>query len=248
MTNLTNLVFPIAGSGSRFKSEGFATPKPLLDIYGSYFFEVAALALISQIENYTLSFIVLREHCVLFEIHKKIKKVFPHAMISIIDSPTDGAAETTYFGLTELGLENGTLVVADCDQWIKGKRLQAMFRGLEECAFDIAIPVFESKNPAFSYVECDTKGKIIKIKEKQGIHKYAVSGCYGFRSLGLFNELYLAQNDWGNEKYMSSIIAGAILSDYKIQSFELDIHVPFGTPSEYRDALLNPHLGGGLHD
>jgi NDP-sugar pyrophosphorylase family protein len=238
----------MAGAGARFSSTGNAIPKPLLKIQEHYFFEIAAMGLNFYLENYSLSFIVLSDHCSSFKIDSKIYEVFPNAQIAVLGQPTSGAAESAYLGMKQLDLRIGPLIVADCDQWIEGDNLRLMIDGLEKKSFDIAFPNFHSTNPQYSYVACDSEGKVSKILEKEPISTKAVAGCYGFRSVDLFNELYLAQENWGSEKYMSDIIARGMADKYSIRTFEIELHVPFGTPAEYEEAVLNKHLMRKIHE
>jgi NDP-sugar pyrophosphorylase family protein len=248
MTNKTNFVFPIAGAGSRFKVDGYETPKPLMEIHGHYFFEIAARALVEDIDNYTISFIVLKQHSLLFKIDEKIRRIFPSAKIAFIDELTMGAAETTYKGLKQLHLEHGSLIVADCDQWIKGKGIIAMLNALSHGLIDIAVPIFKSSDPGYSYVSRDSDGLVLKIVEKEPTTENAVAGCYGFRTKELFQEMYLNQHKWGKEKYLSSIVAQGIINNCSVNSFDLEMHVPFGTPDQYEKALQNSNLMGEISD
>jgi NDP-sugar pyrophosphorylase family protein len=243
----TNIVFPIAGAGQRFVSGGFDLPKPILNISGYYFFEIAARNLQSQAQNCTLSFIVLEQHCKLFEIHFKIKKVFPNAKIAIVNKITEGSAETVHLGLKKLNLGEGSLIVADCDQWVQGEQLKTMFNGLSAGYFDIALPHFYSSNPGYSYVECDDQGRVSRIAEKNPISNKAVAGCYGFRNNQIFNEMYSSHKEWGKEKYMSNIVAQGISSNLDVRSFDLDFQIPFGTPVEYEVARLDSRLIGEIN-
>jgi NDP-sugar pyrophosphorylase family protein len=246
MTRITNFVFPMAGAGSRFKKNGYETPKPLLQLHGRYFFEIAARNLIDQTDSFSLSFIVLREHCDLFQIDSIIKNVFPLSSVDILALPTCGAAETTYLGLQNLQLRNGSLVVADCDQWLSGRKLSTMFKGLQQEVFDIAVPYFYSENPSYSYLTHNREGKVDNIIEKMAISKNAVAGCYGFRDVELFLRIYDDQKKWGVEKYLSDIIARALASNLDVRSFELESHVPFGTPTEYQSAVRHEGLVGQI--
>jgi NDP-sugar pyrophosphorylase family protein len=248
MKNKTNFVFPIAGAGSRFKVNGFENPKPLMEIQGHFFFEIAAKALLRDVNDYTISFLVLRQHIQEFEIERKIRRVFPNADIAVIDELTMGAAETTFIGLKQLHLGHGSLIVADCDQWIRGRSLVAMFNGLCSGLVDIAIPVFKSDDPGYSYVTRDSDGRILKIVEKEPTSGIAVAGCYGFKTSELFQKMYLKTHIWGKEKYLSSIVAQGVVENCNVKGFDLDTHVPFGTPVEYEKAVQNSNLIGEISD
>ena len=248
MDKFTNFVFPMAGEGSRFKLGGIYTPKPLLKLSGRYFFEIAANALVKESGDHNLVFVVLQEHIHDFDIHKTILDVFPKAEIVALDETTSGSAETAYLGIQAAKLEIGSLIIADCDQWLKGSQLREMFEALNEEKIDIGLPVFSSENPEFSYVKRETDLRIIDIVEKDVISKKAVAGCYGFRSEALFNQVYESFVDWKGERYLSEIVSQGIKHDLKVYSFDLEAHVSFGTPADYASAQLSNDLLGALND
>jgi dTDP-glucose pyrophosphorylase len=234
----------MAGMGSRFKNSGIVTPKPLLKIGKKFVFQIAIEALTSKVDAYTLTFVILNAHKREFQIDKKIIMCFPDANIVSIAYPTNGAAETAFCATQSMGECVGGLVIADCDQWIDGIGLKDMFNALSSRKCDIAIPVFHSTNPSYGYIEPGAKRKIEKIVEKKQISGLAVAGCYGFRNVLLFNNLYQGNSDWGLEKYMTSVVRAGIVQKMKVEYFNLDSHIPFGTPTEWRSATINPQLLG----
>jgi bifunctional N-acetylglucosamine-1-phosphate-uridyltransferase/glucosamine-1-phosphate-acetyltransferase GlmU-like protein len=242
MDRLTNLIFPMAGEGIRFKQNGIFTPKPLLKLSGKYFFQVSVEALVTGVRNMSLTFVVLEEHSRLFEMDKVILSTFPSARIVTLSRPTSGSAETSHLGIQAANLSEGSLVIADCDQWIKGKGIEEMFSALDHEKIDIGLPVFDSRSPSYSYIKRDSERKILEIVEKESVSSDAVSGCYGFRSVSLFNEIYESMDNWGKEKYMSDVVRCGIKRQLRVYSFDLEKHVPFGTPAEYKAALLNENL------
>ena len=76
-----NLVFPMAGAGTRFLDNGFDCPKPLIDLNGEPFFKRAADSLVSHVKYERIVFVVLKEHVEKFEIDKKIREYYPDAKI-----------------------------------------------------------------------------------------------------------------------------------------------------------------------
>jgi len=242
MARLTNFIFPMAGEGIRFKQSGIFTPKPLLKLSEKYFFQVSVEALIPGVRNMSLTFVVLEEHSRLFEMDKIILSTFPTAEIVTLTRPTSGSAETCYLGIQAANLNEGSLVIADCDQWIKGKGFEEMLSALDHEKIDIGFPIFHSQNPSYSYIKRDPEGKILEIVEKKVVSSDAVSGCYGFRSVSLFNEIYESMDKWGNEKYMSDVVRHGIKRQFRVYGFDLEKHIPFGTPAEHEAALLNENL------
>ena len=52
--------------------------------------------------------------------------------------------------------------------------------------FDGALLTFESKEPQFSYIEYDIKGKIIGTVEKKVVSNQAICGAYVIKNAGIF--------------------------------------------------------------
>jgi dTDP-glucose pyrophosphorylase len=243
-----NVVVPMAGLGARFQESGFLTPKPLLQIKERYFFQIAVGAVIRNIEDYRLTFVVLEDHKRKFNIDETILSCFPSANIVSLVNATSGAAESAYSATKKLEQNPGSLVIADCDQWIDGEGLFEMFDTLGDGGCDVAIPVFNSTDPNYGYVESSEKRQIKRIVEKDQISDLAVAGCYGFRSIKLFNDLYSANAVWGLEQYMTNVVMAGITSRLDVEYFCLDSHIPFGTPIEWEAALVNPKLLGVLDE
>ena len=74
-----HLIMPMGGAGARFYKEGYAQPKPLIEINGKPFLYWATMSIVKFVDVADLTFIVLQEHIDDFEIDKVIGKYFPEA-------------------------------------------------------------------------------------------------------------------------------------------------------------------------
>ena len=86
-----NIVLPMAGRGSRLKDQGYATPKPLIEINLKPMF-VHALSSLGNLKFDRIIIVALREHEEQYSISNLIKKFLnPNkTKLLLIDEVTDG--------------------------------------------------------------------------------------------------------------------------------------------------------------
>jgi NDP-sugar pyrophosphorylase family protein len=109
-----NILFPIAGHGTRFKSKGFNEPKPFIKIKDKYIIEYA----ISSLKLRGKYFIITR---LLEEKYENILKGIANKYmldIEIIDigRDTSGQAETCFLICDKIDLSE-ELIITNCDQY-----------------------------------------------------------------------------------------------------------------------------------
>lgn len=104
---------PMGGEGSRFKSVGIDTPKPLIKANGVSFFERALRSISNYISDYELTCIVRSEHVKQYHIDEEIQKVHK-ANIITIEKTTRGAVETVMLAKNFIN-DNDTVLIMDCD-------------------------------------------------------------------------------------------------------------------------------------
>ena len=89
-----HIIMPMAGEGSRFKNEGWTTPKPLIELNGIPLFKHAISSVCSDGIKLKYSFIVRQEHINEYKIDEGIKNFQPDANIFSVLKTTRGAVET----------------------------------------------------------------------------------------------------------------------------------------------------------
>lgn len=241
-----NLIFTMAGRGSRFVEVGVTRPKYLLEID-------KCTILKKVIESFhldhfsSITFICLKEHVKDYQIHLIIDKIVgSHNCINIIaiDKTTSGQGETAYFYLKETNLEN--IVIFNVDTFFM-RKLDLRNNFSENCSGSIQL--FETKfGDHYSFALPSPAGgglkKIVKVTEKVRISPYASTGLYLFKNSKVYNtgfEKFMSNKREKKyvESYISLVYEELIQSGKTISGFLCDpqnVKV-VGTPQEYRNFL-----------
>ena len=117
-----NIIFPIAGRGSRFLQESeknpeYTKPKPLIDIAGHLMIEWAVASLPKR-SNDKLIFLVLKEHIDKAQIDEVLKKKFGvDIKIIVVDEVTQGPACTVLLAKEYINNDE-PLLIANSDNYI----------------------------------------------------------------------------------------------------------------------------------
>ena len=141
-----NLIFPIAGEGSRF---GY-TFKPFLEVDNKgNFIELAFSPFkkhLSKIDK--ILFIFLKAQETKYDVSNNLKRIFSNINFEtcILDKPTSGPAETIRLALKKHPLK-GPLIICDCDHTLN---VDNIFKEIEESKADCIIPIWPlSRTPSF---------------------------------------------------------------------------------------------------
>jgi dTDP-glucose pyrophosphorylase len=131
----------------------------------------------------------------------------------------------------------GSIFIADCDQFVESKKFTIVAAKLNNNLIDVAIPIFNSNREIYSYARVSKDDEVTEVAEKEVISSHAIAGVYGFQSFELFEDLYQSTKYENSEEYISPVIQNAINQSLKVRAFQLEEHIPFGTPDEYRVAI-----------
>lgn len=239
-----NLVFPMAGAGSRFAELGLDLPKPLIDLEGEPFFKRAADSIVSHVKYERIVFVVLKEHVEKYEIDRKIKAYYPDAKIVVIPKILPGALMTAMEGAKAIHNEY-PVIFMDCDLMFTSDSLYEYY-GSDDYDSAGTLLTFKSDLDRYSYVEvkdlelsADVSIKVAAATaEKKVISEHAIAGAYGFINTAVFlkaAERYLKDCPY-DEFYISGLYDQMIASGRRIRVFETDTYCSFGTPEEYENA------------
>lgn len=227
-----DLVILAAGRGSRFKKEGIIQPKPLVDYLGYPLFWWATRSAFSGGHINNLHYIVLQEHADDYFIDKKIHSFFPEAKVHFLQNVTAGAAETAAIVSDKLP-KDVSVAFLDCDLAFSFADFSP-FESLFDDDFQASLCIFNSSNPAYSYVKFDEFGNVYGTVEKKVVSKFAIAGLYLFKSVAFFLEhfqLYKERCEY-SEFFMSGLFNAVIDNGYKINRIMLSYHLSLGTPEE----------------
>jgi len=245
-----NLIMPMGGSGSRFSGMGFDLPKPLIPIHDRPFLFWSTESVRKFIGLQSLTFVVLQDHIERFQIDDAIRQFYPDAIICVLDKVLNGAVLTCLRGVAAVNNDRPVLF-NDCDHiftcqefvtfcsQLENGNINGNTNGNIDCYIDGALLTFKSSEPKFSFVKLDEAGYAVKTAEKIVISNNAICGAYFFSNRKAFEH---AAKEYLNEPvhseyYMSGVYNTLIMQKAVIRTFEVDMHLPFGTPEEYDSAL-----------
>lgn len=230
-----NIIIPLGGLGSRFKTSGYSLPKPLINVLGkpiiSYLLDNLNFTSISNI------IIPYNNELSKYNFEDRLKKQYPNLnfLFLELDKNTDGAAETILYTLTKLNINEGSILSLDGDNFYLSDII-SKWNG-ENKVF-----VFEdnSNENIYSYCKIDINNNIIDIQEKNKISKYANTGAYGFNNVNLLRQYckYIMDNNikMKNEYYISTVIKEMINNNihFSINIVDNNKYICLGTPLHVR--------------
>lgn len=244
-----NVIIPCAGLGSRFKNEGFTTPKPLIRCMMKPFL----CWIIDKLTESTIDahiFITIVDDQNYNNHYQAIADMYPQGTVSIIrlSGHTRGAADTIAKTIEKMPiLRHGLKTVCmDCDNFYNVDVLAVCSK------FDNGLMTFEDSGtkPVYSYVELkkDRPEIISRIVEKERISSLAVCGVYAFASAEkLLSYARIVISDKGeSELYLSKVVQTMIdckdvVCNYTIHK---DTYVCVGTPAQlysfYNNIAVHP--------
>ncbi len=237
-----HLLMPMGGAGSRFTKEGFELPKPLLKINDKPFFYWAVKSITKFIDVLDITFIVLKEHVDKFNLDGEIKKYFPQSKIKIIPKMLNGAVLTCLAGIENINDDN-PIIFNDCDHLFCSNEFNDFIKN-SNLDYDGALLTFKSDSSKYSYVLLDEDQNVKGTVEKKVVSNYAICGAYYFKNSSLFKKMvdeYLSKCTY-KEYFLSGVYNVMASKNLLIRKFNVDFHVPFGTPEEYNEAINSSYF------
>ena len=236
-----NVLIPMAGLGSRFSSQGYAFPKPLIEVKGKPMIQLV-------IENLNIdgqyTFIVLKEHIEKYNIDKMLKLIKPDCNIVITDGITEGAASTTLLA-KEFINNDRPLIIANSDQYIEWNPREVIYSFMNKNV-DGGILTFPSTHPKWSYAKINESGNVVEVAEKNPISNHATVGVYfwthGSDYINSAEQMIEKNIRVNNEFYVCPVYNQAIENDKNIVIKDIDKMWGIGTPEDL-DTFLRENPG-----
>lgn len=231
---MMNIVVPMAGLGSRFIKEGYATPKPFIDVAGKSMIErvlenlalpQARFILITRIEY-------VSDYSDVFD---RLSKQYT-LTVRTSDEVTDGPASTVFLAADLINTPE-PLLVANSDQLVD-IAMSDYIQDSEARQLDGSILTFPSTDPKWSYAAVNDEGLVQEVKEKVVISPHATVGIYYLHHGSDFVSaaaLMMAKRDRTNNEfyvcpaYMYLITAGKRIGIFSIEQDEMH---GLGTPAD----------------
>ena len=230
------ILIPMAGLGSRFKLENFATPKPLIRVDGK--------ALVQHsIESLGLEgdyiFITRKFEDELFnqELSALLQSLRPNSLEICLSYTTRGATETCLAAASHINNDD-ELIITNCDQVLNWNP-EAFLKLSRESGADGSVLTFESNEPRNSYAAVGDDMTISSIREKEVISKHALVGLHYWRRgrdfVASAERQVSAHDDRGKtECYISESYNFLIERGQRIRAVNTSSssYTPLGTPKD----------------
>jgi NDP-sugar pyrophosphorylase family protein len=240
---MLNIVVPIAGRGSRFQSEGYSLPKPLIPVHERPMIELVVKNIRPK-EAHRFIFLALAEHLKAHPMAAVLKSIAPDCVVVSVDSVTEGAACTVLLAKEHINNSDG-LMIANSDQWVDCD-IETYLRGM--AGRDGLIMTMSANDPKWSYVRRDSAGRVTEVVEKKVISNEATVGIYNFRSGADFvrgaERMIAKQLRVNGEFYVAPVYNELIGDGMDIGIFnvgaEMDGMYGLGIPSDLKKFLSLP--------
>ena len=247
---MLNIVIPMAGRGSRFAKEGYAMPKPLIDVHGKPMIEVVTNNIRPKCEHKFI-YLCLQEHLEKYNLENRLKEMSPNCIVVPVNQVTEGAACTVL--LAEKYIDNeDMLMMANSDQYVDidiNEYIQAMDDS------DGLIMTMYADDPKWSFIKYDERKYVTMVREKEVISNEATVGIYNFKRGSDFVQYAYQMIDKNirvnNEFYVAPVYNEMIEDGKKVKFYNIgrenDGMYGLGIPSDLEKFLENPvSLQGGL--
>jgi HAD superfamily hydrolase (TIGR01509 family) len=233
-----NVLIPMAGAGSRFASQGYTFPKPLIEVRGKPMIQVVVENLNID-ANYT--FIVQKEHYEKYSLQYLLNLIAPNCNIVQVDGLTEGAACTTLLA-KEFIDNDAPLVMANSDQFVEWNSNECLY-AFNADGVDGGIVTFKATHPKWSYAKMGQDGFVSEVAEKKPISDNATVGIYFWKrgsDYVKYAEQMIEKNiRTNNEFYVCPVFNEAISDGKKIRVKEIEKMWGIGTPEDLNYFLEN---------
>jgi dTDP-glucose pyrophosphorylase len=231
------VLIPMAGEGSRFAREGYAFPKPLIDVNGKPMIQAVVENLGFKAEYV---FLVRREHLEKFEgLRSSLERISgDNCKIVQVDSLTEGAACTALLAENIIDCDED-LLIANSDQVIDFSRHNFMtIKDLTDV--DGIVFSFNAVHPKWSFAEVK-ENFVVRVAEKNPISDVATCGIYWYRKGSQFvssaKQMIEKNIRTNNEFYIAPVYNELIRSGGKVVPFFVHKMHGIGTPEDLQNYL-----------
>jgi len=235
----------MAGAGSRFATEGYTDPKPLIPIHGVPMIQVV-IDNLRPPKPHRFIFICQKVHVAKYDLRSKLSTWAPGCSVIEIDGLTEGAA-CTVLAAKDLIDNDVPLMIANSDQYVDTS-MTTYLDALNSGDLDGLIMTMQASDPKWSYVGLDDARLVTRVVEKQVISDEATVGIYNFRYGSDFvraAESMISKNERVNNEfyvaptYNQLIAEGQRIGIFNVGSVEAGMY-GLGTPDDLRSFLTLP--------
>jgi len=230
-----NILIPMAGLGSRFAEQGYALPKPLIDVNGAPMIQRVVESL--GIDGRYI-FVVRRSHYESYNLKEELSRIAPGSEVVVIEGLTDGAARTTLLA-KDLIDNDSPLIIANSDQIVEWCADDFVQLAVDQ-NFSGAIALFKATDSKWSYAQIKDD-QISRVAEKVVISDNASVGIYGWKHghdyVRFATQMIAKGIKTNNEFYICPVYNEAIEAGHRIHPYFIDRMHGVGTPEDLLEYL-----------
>jgi dTDP-glucose pyrophosphorylase len=245
-----NILIPMAGAGSRFVSKGYKIPKPLIPLTSRHSLQTVPMV-VEAVNDLPVDFdssdtkllFIIRDFHQSDGVEKAILIHFPHAQFIVLDSLSNGQANTCLQARTRFDT-NKPLMIAACDNGMDVSRMtfEKKTNNATSLIFSFRNNETVLDNPnAYGWVQTN-ETKVTGLSVKQAISSspmddHAIVGTFWFRhGHDFFNaadRMIAADDHINGEFYVDQVFKYLLHKDHNAQVLEVDRYLCWGTPEDY---------------
>ncbi len=239
---LTTLL-TMAGKGSRFKSLGYSSPKPLIEVSQKPMI-LRALSCLPKSKEYR--FVCQKELLENSNIEEEIRANYPYSLFVNLDKYTNGQAISALYGIKDMH-DNEAITISACDHgmFFNGKEFEKIFFDKN---VDIIVWACKWHPPAiqhpnmYSWLKVDNSNFVIDVSLKKAFNESTKNplliGTFTFKKkedlVNSINSMIKRKGLVNNEYYIDGCILDAIKIGLKVKVFYIDNFLCWGTPDELK--------------
>lgn len=235
-------IIPMSGSGSRFSSEGYLLPKPLISVSGKTMIE-RVVERLPKADKWI--FVVRKEHVAMYQIDSFIKKIVPDAVVVVEENPW-GQAPSCMLAMPHVE-ENDEIFIAACDNSFlyDVQKFESLCErpDVDAITWTFTQDTLLTDNPqAWGWVKVASDGEeIIDMSVKIPVsdspfNDHAVVASFYFKRASDFKAAYnlMVKEDYriNNEYYVDSMPIFMKKFGKKSVIFDIDLYVGWGKPKD----------------
>lgn len=231
-----NILIPMAGEGSRFKSAGYTLPKPMIMVNNKTMIQTVY-------ENINLNgkyiFVIKKDDLIKHDIENHIKSFCNNYEIIVQENKLEGAVLSALLAKEYINNEEHLLIV-NSDQYIEWDSNKDI-NSIIESGVDGSILTFNSNEIKWSYIKRNEYNIIEKVSEKNVISNEATCGIYywnkGSDFVKFANDMINKNIRVNNEFYICPVFNEAILNKKIISPYPIKKMYGLGTPEDLESFL-----------
>lgn len=226
-----NILIPMAGLGSRFPSQQYSMPKPLIDIAGEYMIS----KVIRSLDLDGKYFFIIAKNKFTDLAKEAILHIKKDSVFIDIDYITEGPAVSALMFKNYINNEE-ELVIANCDQIMEWNSKNFLHNVR---LYDGAVVTYHTDTDKNSFAKLDENGFVTEIREKEVISNVSLNGIHYWKKGKYFvnsAELMIENQDRApnGEFYIGPSYNYLIKQNYKIGIYHIpnEQHHPVGVPED----------------